>query len=165
MTKHDWLPDLELRDVRILRGQFRNFSGEERRYNNAGNRNFGVEIPADMAQDLSAQGWPVICLDGGDQYDEPLYFIRVKISYKKRAPKVVMISGSSKTLLTEDTIGMLDWADIVNAKVKLSPNWYDVNGKQGYSAYLNTLYVEIESDPFEDDYPDPPQSEQEEIPF
>lgn len=164
MTKREWLPDLELRDVRILRGQFRNFSGEERRFNPAGNRNFAVEISQEIAEDIGAKGWPVTCLDGGDAYDEPLYFIRVKVNFNNRPPKVILISGGSKTQLNEDTIGMLDWADIVKASVQLSPNYYDINGKQGYSAYLKTLYVEIESDPFENDYPDSMNSE-EEIPF
>lgn len=154
-----------IRGAKILGGQFRNFSGEERRYNERGKRNFCVEIPPELVDELKEQGWNISCLDGNANYEEPLYFIRAIVRFDKRPPMVVLVSGKTKTQLDEETIGMLDWADIVEAKVELSPSWYDINGNQGYTAYLRTLYVEIESDPFADDYDFDSDSEEEELPF
>jgi hypothetical protein len=42
--------------VRII---FRNFAGKEGQYNREGDRNFGVILPDDVAQQMLADGWNV----------------------------------------------------------------------------------------------------------
>jgi hypothetical protein len=45
-----------LEDVKLI---FRNFAGREGMYNREGDRNFAVELPKDVAEELAANGWNV----------------------------------------------------------------------------------------------------------
>ena len=67
-------------------------------------------------------------------------------------------------MLTEDTVGSLDYADISNVDVVISPFEYnDIGGKSGVAAYVKTMYVSVVEDEFASkyDYDDEP----EELPF
>ena len=140
---------LSLENATLL---FKNFSGTESKFNHAGDRNFCVFIDNDLAMDLASDGWTVKKTNPRDPDEEPKYYIKVKVSYKIRAPKVYRISGRSKVALDEDTIGELDWANIVTADVDISPSHYEYAGKSGYAGYLESLYVVINKSRFEDKY-------------
>lgn len=153
---------LTIENARLI---FKNFAGEERQYNPAGNRNFAVIIDDyDRAKALAEDGWPVKWLRPREEGDTETAFIRAKVSYANRPPKIVTVTSRGKTQLEEDMVGMLDWAEIKSADVALSPyNWTNARGEHGVSAYLRTLYVVLEEDEFESKYPDPVQSD--ELPF
>lgn len=87
----------------------------------------------------------------------------MKISFKVRPPKIWLLTNHKRTLLDEDTIATLQYARIENADVVVSPWRWEVNGKTGIAAYLETLYVKIEDDPFADKYADYESSD--EMPF
>lgn len=89
--------------------------------------------------------------------------IKVKISFRVRPPKIWLLTNHKRTLLDEDTIATLQYARIENADVVVSPWRWEVNGKTGIAAYLETLYVKIEDDPFADKYADYESSD--EVPF
>lgn len=145
-----------IEDTRIV---FRNFEGREGQYNNAGNRNFGLLLDPATAEAMASEGWPIRQLEAREEDDAPQDWIRVKVSYKGRPPRIVMVTSKGKTPLDEDTVDALDFADIVKVDATLSPYNYDVNGNRGVTAYLQSLYVFIRTDYLDEKYDEIPYAD------
>lgn len=146
------LDNIVLSDTRVF---FRNFSGNVSQYNRAGARTFACELPIDFARQLASDGINVKYSKDADGFPDPERpFISVKVRYDVKPPKIFLVEGNTKTLLSEETIGILDSADIVRADLVITPAYYDVNGNTGFSNYLKTAYFTIEADEFADRYGD-----------
>lgn len=130
--------NITIEDCRIA---FRNFAGNEDKFNPAGSRNFALLLDEKQAQEMAELGWNVKYLKPRD--DEPVgqAFIKVSVSYKNRPPKIIMVTSRGKTYLDEETINSLDWVDIEQADITLNPYEWDVNGMAGVKAYVQTLVV------------------------
>lgn len=147
--------NITLSGARIL---FRNFSGKPSQFNTAGNRNFCVIIDnPEMVQNLEEDGWNIRWLKPRDDGDEPRAYLQVKVAFPKdglnaRPPKVVMVTSRGSTILNEDTVGLLDTAEIENVDMIIRPYNWEVQGKSGVKAYLKSIYVTIVEDELERKY-------------
>lgn len=159
MAQGENLEPIILEDVRLL---FRNFSGEADRFNAAGNRKFNIALDEENARRMAKDGWNVRWLPPREEGDpeQPVLKVVVKYGGKGRPPHVVLITSKGKTNLTEDTIGLLDWAQIINVDCKIRPWAYDIGGRQGIAAYLQSIYVTIDEDALERKYMDVPDRDQ-----
>ena len=146
---------------------FRNFSGKASRFNAEGNRNFCVEIEdVALAGALLEDGWNVRTLAPREsEEDIERYYIQVAVSYKNNPPSVWLITKKGKTPLNEESISILDHADIALVDMTVKPYNWEVGGKSGVKGYLKSMYVTIEEDEFADKYADPADDESEDLPF
>lgn len=141
-----------MEEVRII---FRNFAGKEGQYNREGDRNFGVILPPDVAERMAADGWNVKFLqpreEDEDETETP--WLPVSVNFEKgKPPKIMLVTERGRTALNETTVDTLDWADITNVDLIVRPYTWDVNGRSGIKAYLQSMYVTIEEDELERKY-------------
>lgn len=141
---------LEIEDARII---YRNFEGVASKFNREGDRNFAVIIPNDDIKDeLVEAGWNVKIKPPRDEDDSPFMFLPVKVKFNSRGPAAYVRSGEHVTRLNEETIGMLDEIDILSVDMDVRPYDWDVNGKQGRTAYLQAINVTQNTDRFGEMY-------------
>ena len=136
-------------DARII---FRNFAGKEGQYNREGDRNFAVVLPEDVASEMLADGWNVRYLQPREDGDVPTPYISVAVNFTNQPPRVVLLTSTARSHLSEDTVEVLDWADIQKADLIARGYDWEVNGKSGTKAYLQSLFVTIEEDELERKY-------------
>ena len=134
---------------------FSNFAGVETRFNPKGRRNFSVIIDdTEYAEMLKNDGWNIKTLPPREEGDIPKYYLQVSVNFENVPPKVIMVTSRSMAPLDSESIGTLDYADIINVDLTITPYHWEVSGKDGIKAYLKTMYVTIEEDEFADKYAD-----------
>ena len=144
---------VQIDNARII---YRNFAGAPSKFNREGDRNFAVVIEdQDIAEALTEKGWNVKIKPPREEGDEPFMFLPVKVKFNDRGPRVYLqnsLGGRNRVTLDEDTVGILDNVDIINVDLDIRPYDWDVQGKTGRTAYLQSICVTQEVDRFLDRY-------------
>ena len=145
-------------DVRVM---FRNFSGQPGQFNAAGQRNFHVLLPQDVATDLEGQGFNVKYLKAREEGDIPQAHLKINVKMDSNIPpKIIVVNSKGRRQLTEDMMDMLDWADFARVDLIFSRyerTWPD--GRTTVTAYLQTFFGFIKEDELEQRYADIPELE------
>ena len=159
------IENIKIENARIV---FRNLSGKPDKFNpQGGKRSFSVVIEdSEFANELKREGWNIKQFNQSpDSDEEPAHFISVKVSYNNIPPHIYLCTSKNKTLLNEDTVGQLDYAEISNVDIVITPYQYKMNdGRSGISAYVKTMYVTVVEDEFASKY-EYDDLDDEEIPF
>ena len=145
---------LQIDDARII---FRNFSGIGSKFNREGDRDFSLIIPnQEIADRLIADGWNVKIKPPRDEDEDPFMLMKVKVKFNDRGPIVYLKTGNRQNRLDEETIGLLDSIDILSVDMDIRPYDWEVSGKTGRTAYLQSMRVHQGiTDRFADDeYPE-----------
>lgn len=148
---------LQIDDARII---YRNFRGEGSKFNREGDRNFAVVIPnEEIADTLVKEGWNVKVRPPRDEEDSPFMYLSVKVKFNDRGPQVYLRTGDRVNKLDEESVAILDDIDILSVDMDVRPYDWDVNGKTGRTAYLQSISVTQEIDRFaarfaEEEYPE-----------
>lgn len=129
--------------VRII---YPNFKGREGPFNREGERSFCVVLPEKMARQMHEDGWNVKFPESDDEDDTREPYLNVAVKYDYRPPKVVMISSTSRTFLKEDNVEILDSLDFSTVDLIANASFWEVNGKNGFKAYLRSMYVTLDED-------------------
>ena len=147
--------------------RFRNFSGKETEYNRTGAKEFTVFFDEKKGEELEDLGWAIKWRDPVNEGEERKAKLRVTVRFANYPPKVMLISGKSKTLLDEESIGILDTAELENVDLVIRPYNWTVNGKTGTKAYLDSGYFTIIEDELAKKYSDDNKEEvdDEDVPF
>lgn len=143
---------LQIDDARII---YRNFAGRGDKYNREGDRNFAVVIPdEEIANELTDRGWNVKIKPPREDGDTPFMFLPVKVKFNDRGPNVYLKTGNNQNRLDEESIGLIDNIDIIGVDLDVRPYDWEVNGKQGRTAYLQSMRVIQDADRFAEDIRD-----------
>lgn len=147
---------LQIDDARIT---YKNFRGEGTKFNREGDRNFALIIPEkEMADALIQEGWHVRIKYPRDP-DDPFMFLPVKVKFNDRGPNAYLVTGNRMNRLDEESIACLDDVDIIGVDLDIRPYDWEVNGKSGRTAYLQSIRVTQRIDRFaaqyaEEEYPE-----------
>ena len=139
---------------------FRNFGGNEGKFNPKGRRNFCVLLDDESAIKLANDGWNVKYLKPREEGEAPQAYMQVSVDFAHIPPKVILVTSKGKTQLTEDKVDILDWAEITNVDLIIRPYNWTVNGATGTKAYAKSIYVTLYEDEFDRKYMDVPDSAQ-----
>lgn len=144
MTESPKRPDPIVIEGAVIK--FKNFTGEQRQYNPAGQRNFVLLLPDELAQQLAAEGWNVKWKPGRHPEDPDEPQLTVKVKFKEPGdergldPIAYLIQGRRKLALDGRTVGILDRLAPLNIDLIVRPYVWDINGNIGITAYLDEIY-------------------------
>lgn len=147
MPKGEKRPTFTIEDAEIM---YRNFEGAINEYNKEGKKSFSIKLDPDFANQLRNDGWHVRTKEPGEDIEGEVGqdYINIKVNFKVKPPRVVMVTSGSMIPLTDRSIGMLDDADIVTVDLTcVGSPW-----ERGISCYLQKAFFNINVDILDQKY-------------
>lgn len=154
---------LQIDDARII---FKNFEGRGDKFNREGDRNFSLLIEDEnTANALIKEGWNVKIKPGREEGDDPFMRLPVKVKFTDYGPNVYLVTGNRRNELDEESIGCLDNIDIESVDMDIRPYDWEVNGRTGRTAYLQSMEVVQRIDRFAARYSENGADGESKLPF
>lgn len=154
---------LQIDDARII---FKNFEGRGDKFNREGDRNFSLLIEDEnTANALIKEGWNVKIKPGREEGDDPFMRLPVKVKFTDYGPNVYLITGNRRNELDEESISCLDNIEIESVDMDIRPYDWEVNGRTGRTAYLQSMEVVQRIDRFAARYSENGADGESKLPF
>jgi len=138
-TRKPKLPPLTIENAHII---YRNFSGAAKKYNAAGLRNFHVVLEPDQAKALENDGWNVKW-PKPEEMEDKKPTLKVWARFDNYPPLIILLTTRGRTELDEETVGQLDMVEIDRIDLKITGSYYEMEGRSGFKAYLNQMFVTL----------------------
>jgi len=145
------IPPITIENAQLI---YKNFAGVAKTFNAKGLRNFNIILEPEVAKMLEQDGWNIKWDDPKEEGDTPRARIKVAVRFDNYPPRIVLITKKGKSVLDEDSVDVLDWAEIERADIVLTASPWDVQGKQGLKAYLRKAFITLSEDDLESKYSD-----------
>ena len=146
---------LQIDDINGRQIIFKNFEGRGDKYNREGDRNFSLRIDdPDTADALIKEGWNVRIKEGRDEEEGPFMRLPIKVKFTDYGPNVYLVTGNRRNELDAESIACLDNIEIESVDMDIRPYDWDVNGRCGRTAYLQSMEVVQRIDRFAARYAD-----------
>ena len=143
------IPPLTIKNAILM---YKNFGGAAKKYNAKGLRNFHIKLEPEIAKTLEEDGWNIKWDEPKEDGDLPIAHIKVAVRFDNYPPRVILITKKGRSVLDEDSVEILDWAEIEKADLVLTGSRWDVQGKQGIKAWLRKAFVTLSDDDLESEY-------------
>ena len=154
---------LQIDDIDGRQIIFKNFEGRGDKFNREGDRNFSLRIDDENTADaLVKEGWNVRIKEGRDDDEGPFMRLPIKVKFTNYGPNVYLRTGDRVNELNEESIACLDSIEIDSVSMDIRPYDWDVNGRTGRTAYLQSMEVVQRIDRFAARYAN---KNNEEVPF
>lgn len=145
------IPPITIENAYLI---YKNFSGAAKRFNAKGLRNFNVVLDPDLAKVLEQDGWNIKWDEPREEGDNPRARLKVSLRFDNYPPRIVLITAKGKSILDEDSVSVLDFAEIENVDLQLNPYTGEVDGKPYVKAYLSKMFVTLSESDLETKYSD-----------
>lgn len=130
---------------------FRNFAGKPDDFHKDGQMpNFWVVLEDNKAKELETKGFNIRWKENRDGDLEGR--LQIFARFNPFPPKIFQITSAGSVQLDEESVGVLDYAELVKVDLVLAPYHYEVNGRRGVKAYLSKGYFTIQEDEFSNQY-------------
>ena len=154
---------LQIDDAKLI---FKNFEGRGDKFNREGDRNFSILIEdPNTADALVREGWNVKIKPGRDEDEGPFMRLPVKVKFTDYGPNVYLVTGDRRNELDEESISCLDNIDIESVDLDIRPYDWEVNGRTGRTAYLQSMQVVQRVDRFAAKYASMQDDDENHLPF
>jgi len=133
------IPPLSIKNAKLV---YRNFSGTAKKFNAKGLRNFHVLLEPEIAKSLEQDGWNIKWPKPRDDGEERNSTLKVRVRFDNFPPTIIMMTARGRSELDEETVSLLDTAEIENCDLKIVGSYNELEtGWKGFTAYLSQLGV------------------------
>ncbi len=137
----------QIRNAQLI---YKNFSGKAKKFNAKGLRNFNVVLDENSAEMLSREGWNIKWDEPREEGDAPRARLKVNVRFDNFPPTIYLVTQKGRSLLDEESVSLLDDADIETVDIKISASTgMTREGKPYVTAYLSRMYVQLDENDLE----------------